>query len=102
MIMQQLSREKVRNELLTILGDWREDWEYAGTITEDTGIFNDLEFESIDAVAFGSAIEEHFNQSLPFAEFLTKAREQQQDDITVGNLLDFLMTNLEGSRERLA
>lgn len=102
MIMQQLSRENVRNELLTMLSDWREDWEYTGTITEDTGIFNDLEFESIDAVAFGSTIEEHFNQSLPFAEFLTKAREQQQEDITVGNLLDFLMANLEGSRERLA
>lgn len=100
--MQQLSREKVRNELLTMLGEWREDWEYTGTITEGTGIFNDLEFESIDVVAFGSAIEEHFDQTLPFAEFLTKVREQQQTDITVGNLLDFLMANLEGSRERRA
>lgn len=100
--MQQLSRGNIRNELLTILGEWREDWDYAGTITEDTSIFNDLGFESIDAVAFGSAIEEHFNQSLPFAEFLTTVRERQQEDITVGNLLDFLMANLEGSPERLA
>ncbi|MCA1601956.1 MAG: phosphopantetheine-binding protein [Acidobacteria bacterium] len=97
--MRQLSREEIRNDLLTMLGEWREDWEYAGQITENTGIFTDLGFESIDAVAFGSAIEEHFDQSLPYAEFLTKAREQQQDDITIGDLLDFLMANLDGLRE---
>jgi len=85
-----------------MLKDWREEWEYAGEITEETGIFKDLEFESIDAVALGSTIEEHFNQSLPFAEFLTEARREQLKDITVGDLLKFLMANLNGSQERPA
>src|SRR5258706_445600 len=56
-----------------------------------------LIFESIDAVALGSEIEEHFGQTLPFAEFLTRAGEQELDDITIGNLLDFLMSNLNES-----
>lgn len=99
MVMQELSREQVKNYLLTSLKDWREEWEYSGEITEETGLFRDLEFESIDAVAFGSAIEEHFNQSLPFAEFLTNARKEQMKDIAVGDLLNFLMANLNGSRE---
>lgn len=101
-MMQELSREQVKDDLLTMLKDWREEWEYAGEITEETGIFKDLEFESIDAVAFGSTIEEHFNQSLPFAEFLTEARREQLKDITVGDLLKFLMANLNGSQERHA
>lgn len=93
-----VDRDKVRNDLLTILTELREDWEYSDEITEQTGIFMDLEFESIDAVALGSAVEEHFDQSLPFAEFLIKAGERQVKDITIGDLLDFLMANLDGSK----
>jgi len=92
-------RNALREEVLKILTDLREDWEYSDEITEQTGIFKDLEFESIDAVAMGSAIEEHFNQSLPFAEFLTKANERQAEDITVGEVLDFLLENLKPAQE---
>ena len=98
--MKELDRLAVRNDLLTILTELREDWEYSDEITEQTGIFGDLGFESIDAVALGSAIEEHFDQSLPFAEFLTKAGERQAKDITVRDLLDFLMVSLNRSKER--
>lgn len=92
-------RNTLRDEVLKILTDLREDWEYSDEITEQTGLFGDLEFESIDAVAMGSAIEEHFNQSLPFAEFLTKANERQAEDITVGEVLDFLVENLDPLQE---
>ena len=47
----------------------------------------------------GSAIEEHFHQDLPFAEFLTRASEQGLQDITIGRLLDFLVTNLRNAGE---
>ncbi len=95
-----LDRHTVRSDLLRILGELREDWDYADEINEQTGIFVDLEFESIDAVALGTAIEEHFDQTLPFAEFLTKFSQRQATDITIGDLLDFLMENLAGSGER--
>lgn len=98
--MAAIDRETLRNDLLKILSDLRDDWEYSSEITESTGLFQDLEFESIDAVALGSAIEEHYNRSLPFAEFLSKASEREATDITVGDLVNFLVENLGEPAER--
>lgn len=94
------TRYAVRDELIEILKQIRDDWESSTDITEATGLFRDLGFESIDAVALGSSLEDHFDQSLPFAEFLTKAREQQVPDITVGRLVDFLMQSLDHAAPR--
>ncbi len=97
--MSTLDRNSVRAELLKILTNLRDDWDYSDEITEKTGLFSDMQFESIDAVALGSAIEEHFNQSLPFAEFLAKAYERQAEDISIGELLDFIMLHLRPVQE---
>lgn len=97
-----LDRNRVRSELMAVLGELREDWDYSGEITEQTRLFTDLEFESIDAVALGTRLEEHFNQSLPFAELLTQFAERKADDIRIGELLNFLMQHLNGSTERKA
>lgn len=94
------TRDAVRDELIEILKQIRDDWECSSDVTEATGLFRDLGFESIDAVALGSSLEEHFDQSLPFAEFLTKARELQLTDITIGQLIDFLMQNLGRAARR--
>jgi acyl carrier protein len=83
---------------MDMLKELREDWEYSGEITEETGLFGDLGFESVDAVALGAAVEEHFGVNLPFAEFLTKARGHNMKDITIGYFLDFLMENLNGTK----
>lgn len=98
--MAEINRDTVRGDLLKTLTQLREDWEYSGEITEQTGIVRDLDFESIDVVALGSAIEDHYNQSLPFAEFLMKANERNATDIAVGELVDFLMENLRPSGEQ--
>lgn len=93
--MTATSRDNIRDEILGILKQIRDDWECSAEITESTGLFRDLGFESIDAVALGSALEDHFNQTLPFAEFLTRAREEQWADITIGRLTDFLIGALD-------
>ena len=98
--MKRLTRDLVRQDLIELLKDAREDWDHALVITDQTGIFNELGFESIDAVGLSSALEGHFEQSLPFPEFMARAKEQNLKDITVGQLLDFLMQNLNGSTER--
>lgn len=90
-----MDRTRIMQDLTQILTDLREDWDYDGQITEDTGIFADLGFESIDAVALGSAIEDYYNRSLPFAEFLTKAGERQATDIYVRDLVDFLAIQMK-------
>lgn len=93
--MTRLSRDNLRDELIDILTKIRDDWECSAHVTETTGLFRDLGFESIDAIALGSALEDHFNRSLPFAEFLTQAREQQWTDITIGRLTDFLIFSID-------
>ncbi|MBV9503591.1 MAG: acyl carrier protein [Acidobacteriia bacterium] len=98
--MELLTRERVRHDLIDLLQDAREDWDHSLVITDQTGIFNELGFESIDAVGLSSALEGHFGQSLPFPEFMAQAKEQNLKDITVGQLLDFLMLHLEASAER--
>lgn len=93
--MAKQSKEAIFNDLVDILNNLRDDWEYSVAITQQTSLLNDLDFESIDAVAMGSAIEEHYNQSLPFAEFLTELGEQENPDLRVGDLVDFIYKNLE-------
>jgi len=100
--MESFERPAVKAALMGMLKELREDWEYSGEITEETGIFGDLGFESVDAVALSAAVEDHFGRSLPFAEFLTRAREQNMKDITIGYFLDFLMTQLNGSKGKAA
>jgi acyl carrier protein len=91
------TRESIRTDLMTLLTSLREDWEYSGELTDDTGLFQDLGFESIDAVALGSALEGHFGTQLPFAEFLTMAKDRKLEDISIGYLLEFLVTHLHGA-----
>ena len=95
-----MTRERVRHDLIDLLKDAREDLDSSIVITDETGLFNELGLESIDAVGLSSALEGHFGQALPFPEFMAKAKEQNLKDITVGHLLDFLMQNLEASAER--
>ena len=97
--MELLTRSQVREDLVALLKDTREDFDPAIAVTDQTGIFNDLGLESIDAIGLGSALEGHFEQTLPFPEFMAKAKEENLTDITVGRLLDFLMANLKTSAE---
>jgi len=88
--------------LIGILRSAREDWDDSIVITDETGIFRDLGFESIDAIGLGSALEDRFGMLLPFPEFMAKAREAHVRDITIKLLLDFLMENLDKKKENAA
>jgi len=92
-----LTKEEIRTELISLLKQAREDWDDSTVITDDTGLFLDLGFESIDAVGLGSVLEQHFGKILPFPEFMSRAREEDLSDITVGRLVDFLVLNLDAS-----
>ena len=93
--MNNVSRDQVFSDLQTILNELIGDWEYSGEISLETSFFQDLGFESIDVVAFGAAVEEHYRQSFPFAEFLTEMSQQEVEDIRVGDVVDFIHQNLD-------
>ena len=93
--MAEFTREQVFKDLVTLFDELRDDWEYSGEITEQTSLLNDLEFESIDAVALGAALEERYQRSFPFAEFLGELAEREEQDIRMSELVDFVYRNLE-------
>jgi hypothetical protein len=95
--MAEISKEKVLNDVIEILNDLTSDWELDEEISSDTLILNDLEFESIDGVALASAVEEFYEQSFPFSEYLSELGEKEVEDITVGGLADFVHQNLDKS-----
>ncbi|MGA1876387.1 MAG: acyl carrier protein [bacterium] len=99
--MNELSREAIFGSISQIISSLKDEWEYSGTITPETFLFSELEFESIDAVVLGSMIEEHFKRSFPFAEYLANLGEQEIRDIRVKDLIDFVYKNLETQHENL-
>lgn len=98
--METLTRETVQAQLIEMLQGTREDWDSSIVITLETGLFRDLGLESIDAVGLSSTLEMYYDQTLPFPEFMNKAKTSGWKDISVGSLVDFLMENLKHSAER--
>ena len=95
--MVEATREQIAADLEHIFRDTMGDWEYSGEITAETRLFADLGLESIDMVALGAAIEEHYGRTFPFAQWLSQLREQQVDDIRVSEVVEFLYDHVNGS-----
>ena len=87
--METVTREQVFIVVRGLLDDLKGDWDYEDEIMHETKLFADLGFESIDAVALAAAIEEHYQQQLPFAEYLAGLAEQEVPDITVEDIVAF-------------
>jgi len=94
--MTKVSQEQVFTDLLTILEELSDDWEYSGEVTLETSFFEDLGFESIDVVALGTAIEERYRRPLPFAEFLAGIGQRENQDIQIGEVVEFIYQQLDG------
>src|SRR5262245_43917679 len=101
--MVEATREQIAADLEKIFRDTMGDWEYSGEITAETRLFADLGLESIDMVALGAAIEEHYGRTFPFAQWLSQLREQQVDDIRVNEVIqflhDYMNSSLAGDRQ---
>jgi len=69
--------------------------EYSAVIDRQTMFFADLGFASIDAVVLGEKLQEHYSCSIPFNKFLADAAKRNAQDISVGELADFLAGCLE-------
>ena len=95
--MVEVTREQIGVDLEKIFTKIMGDWEYSGEIAPETRLFADLGLESIDMVALGGAIEEHYRRTFPFAQWLNQMRDQQVDDIRVNDVIQFLHDNLRGS-----
>ncbi len=82
--------DQVMADVLNLLNEVSDDWEYSGTITPQTGLLSDLGFESLELVILGVSIQEHYKQTIPFPEFLADIGERDVPDIYVGDLVEFV------------
>ncbi len=93
-------RVTILADVVSILQELLEDWEFDGAITEASYVLGDLGLESIDAVALGTALEEKYQRTLPFAQFLSAKVQSDQAstelnlDFTVGEIVDFVVSAL--------
>lgn len=78
-------------EVLDLIAQMADDWEYSGDVTEDTLFLTDMGLESLDLVILGTMIQQRYGQ-LPFAEFLAEIgqRPVEQRDVSVGELVAYI------------
>ncbi|GAA1964640.1 acyl carrier protein [Amycolatopsis minnesotensis] len=63
-------------------------------ITRDTTFHDDLELESIDLVAMSAQLREKYGEAINFASFVADLELGQIMALTVGELVDFVVTSL--------
>lgn len=88
------ARDEVQTYLTTLLQELARDAAYTLDVDAGTGLFSDLGFESLDAVVLGTAIQEHYDRTMPFAELLAEVGQRRVRDLTVGELVWFVETHL--------
>ena len=86
----------LQEDVLELLNEMAEDWEYEGEIELDTLFIADLELESLDLVVLGTALQERYGK-LPFSEYLAELGELpvEERDLTAGQLIEFIKANIK-------
>lgn len=87
------SRQEVLDYLLHTMRELTADWDYADPVSPASLLFTELGLESLDAVVLGTAIQEHYQTQMPWAELLAEIGQQQRD-LSINELADFVMTHL--------
>jgi acyl carrier protein len=89
------SRQEILDYLLLKLGELTEDWDYPDPVRPQSLLFTELGFESLDAVGLCTAVQVHYQTPMPFAELLAEIGQQQRD-LSIDELTDFVNTHLGG------
>ncbi|MGA2588473.1 MAG: acyl carrier protein [Bryobacteraceae bacterium] len=66
-----------------------QDWDYADPVGPESLLFTGLGMESLDAVVLCTAIQEHYQTTMPFAELLADIGQKQRD-LSIAELADFV------------
>ena len=92
--------DQILDTVLELLRGVAGDWEFDGQLTSDTRLFADLAFESLDLVVLGAAVQEHFGQKFPFAEFFADIGQRAVRDLTVREWVEFIDGHLQDGNAR--
>jgi len=94
-VRMSASRQEILDYLLQKMGELTQDWDYPDPVRPESLLFTELGFESLDAVVLCTAIQEHYQTPMPFAELLAEIGQQQRD-LSINELADFVDTHLGG------
>ena len=89
------SRERILEYVLKMIQELSQDWDYSSAITPDSLLFTELGLESLDVVVLGTAIQEHYQFQMPFAEFLAELGRERRD-VSIAELVNFVDKHLNG------
>jgi len=88
------SHDEIRSDVMILLKQLSEDWEYGGEITENTFFLADMGLQSLDVVVLAEATQQHYGTPLPFTELFAEIGQRPVRDLTVGEWVEFLCDNL--------
>lgn len=91
------TREEIMSEIVRLLKDLADDWDYTGEITPETRLFADMGLASLDLVVLGMAVQESCGQTLPFPELFAEVGQRDNPDIPIGEWVDFIHKHLHES-----
>jgi acyl carrier protein len=92
----QKTRADIMDDVLGLLRQLADDWEYTGEITPQTRFFADMNLVSLDIVILGAAVQEHYGTILPFAELFADLGQRRLPDIPISEWVDFIHAHLNG------
>jgi len=92
------SRQEILQYILETMEELTKDWDYSEPVKPESLLFTQMGFESLDAVILGTAIQEHYQTQMPFAELLSELGEKQRD-LSINELVDFVDRHLGPARE---
>ena len=75
--------------VLKTVQDLCQDWDYADPVGPESLLFTGLGMESLDAVVLCTAIQEHYQTQMPFAELLADIGQKQRD-LSITELAEFV------------
>lgn len=83
--------QQILGEVLGLMKELSEDWEYSGEITPEIRLLGDLGMDSLDLVILGSELRDRYG-AVPFSEFLAELgqREADERDVTIGELVELI------------
>lgn len=96
----QLSKAEIQSIVIDVLENMSADWDLdlEGEINENTRLIEDLVFESIDMVQLVVSLEKKINRkNIPF-ERLVMEDGDYVDEVTVSDVVDFLVSFFEDLR----
>ena len=92
----KLNRQAIQDYVLRTLGDLSQDWDYSRPVGPESLLFSELGLESLDVVVLGTAIQEHYQRLMPFAELLGEIGQRDRKDLSISELVDFVFTHMSG------